>query len=164
MLTNLILAKDLVSLILPVVTNCVLIHCFISVIRASTVLPNLKFRISVWVFIFVHTYKTSSLAVSWKQSARFTRSVPSRDKDKHFRRSLDYYRLMLLCKIKDRKCYICIKQNLNVSKQWNNFQLNKWIFTNSLLHINTSVHLKWSHLWLPIHEQISYTIVWLVYE
>lgn len=56
MLTNPILAKDLVSLILPVVMNCVLIHCFISVIRVSTVLPNLKFRISVRVFIFVHIY------------------------------------------------------------------------------------------------------------
>lgn len=64
MLKNLIPAKHLVSLILPVVTNCVLTHCFILVITASTVLPNQKFRISLCAFIFVHLYKSLNLAVS----------------------------------------------------------------------------------------------------
>lgn len=64
MLKNLILAKHLMSVILSVVTNKVPIRCFIQVTRASTVLPNKKFRISIGAFIFVYIYKSSNLPVS----------------------------------------------------------------------------------------------------
>lgn len=64
MLKNLILAKHLVSLILPAVANCVLIYCFILVIRASTILSKQKFRISLCAFISVHIHKSSNLESS----------------------------------------------------------------------------------------------------